>query len=301
MNMKYNLYDNEWLILGGTPKCGTTSLAEYLGYCDEICVSSPKEPFHFGSDFTKLSTYIGSEDISRFFSHMKNEKILCDASTGYIYSEQSLLDIKSKLQKVKLVFVFRNPFEVLPAWYDELIYSFNEDANSLSEAIELEKIRNNGSNIPPSNKAEIFLQYSKVIAYGTNLDFAFRTFGKDNIHVILFEDLISGRFIEPLSKFIGINLPNLPLPKSNERKRHRFKNLSNFIYNPPICASYVYGVRRYFAQNRNKNVEWIKSKLKAQNTDKSTFDITNESFLKHITAEIKIFEKLINEETGWCK
>ena len=38
----------------GAPKCGTTSLAEYLNSNPRVFVTNPKEPFYFCKDFNNI-------------------------------------------------------------------------------------------------------------------------------------------------------------------------------------------------------------------------------------------------------
>lgn len=62
----------------GAPKCGTTSLANWLDQHPQICMSRPKESKFFTSDYVPWGYESGY--IREYFRHFENEKILVDAN-----------------------------------------------------------------------------------------------------------------------------------------------------------------------------------------------------------------------------
>jgi len=68
------------LFIVGSPKCGTTSLVNYLTSHNDIFFSIPKEPHFFGSDLKGLSNFISLKHYLLSFETKKNAKWFGDAS-----------------------------------------------------------------------------------------------------------------------------------------------------------------------------------------------------------------------------
>jgi hypothetical protein len=65
----------------GAAKCGTTSLHGYFGQHPEICVSEPKEPLYFESEYERGVSYY----FNRYFGHWSGEPIVGDARHRNLY------------------------------------------------------------------------------------------------------------------------------------------------------------------------------------------------------------------------
>ena len=72
--------DPSFLIIGA-PKCGTTSLWLYLHEHPDVCMSQPKEPFYFDSEYYQGWDYY----LETYFSHWDNERAVGDASTHNLH------------------------------------------------------------------------------------------------------------------------------------------------------------------------------------------------------------------------
>lgn len=106
------------LVIAGAPKCGTTSLFDWLVDHPQVCGSSVKEPFYLMDDEHPLRQLhrnyhdYGLAGYEELFSNCKkHHKIVAEATTHYIY-QQTAMDVLSALPtKPKLVFVLRKPSE----------------------------------------------------------------------------------------------------------------------------------------------------------------------------------------------
>jgi len=293
--------------LAGFPKCGTTSLEKSLSNTGLFNTTNPKETFHFGGDFSGISSHIGSESKEEYLSHYYEDplittKINLDATTGVIYSSSALEHIRDAVKDPKFIVLVRNPYKYIEAWHNELIYSFNEDELDIHRAINLTQQRRVGRNIPHTCKSKIFLDYYKVTSIGSSIREVERMFGKSNLLILKTDELGCEDIIsEKVGGFLDLKV-RLTIPRLNERKKHRFNSVSRLIYNPPIFSKNVYALRKFFVKNRFPLVEKIKRKLIVSNNDKlemrwcelSEYD----SFLKK---EIELFEEVINERVMWGK
>lgn len=118
-----NVENNNYLIIGGAPKAGTTSLFKYLSEHPDTCASSVKETrFFLDSDYpipssTRFNGCNLSEYEKFFFADKDNEKKLrVEATPDYMYTEAALR-IADVLPSAKIVFILRDPVEKIVSWY----------------------------------------------------------------------------------------------------------------------------------------------------------------------------------------
>lgn len=99
------------VIIPGGQKCGSSSLAYYLNKHPDCCLSSPKEPSFFSrqENLSDLSAY------KKFFSKHFEEKIVFEASTGYLYEPYAARRIRDHLlpaiENLKIIIILRCPIE----------------------------------------------------------------------------------------------------------------------------------------------------------------------------------------------
>jgi hypothetical protein len=175
------------LFIVGAPKCGTTSLCNYLGQHPSVYISYPKEPFYFGKDFTKPKMPIA--DYLRMFEPGTGKKYLGEGSTWYLSSTTAAQEIKAFNPDAKIIAMIRNPVEVLSSLLEQRLYDRTEDTNTLAEAFALEPIRERGEQLPDSHwklpKEKYY--YSKVPLFAEQIQRFHNAFGKENVMIIRFD------------------------------------------------------------------------------------------------------------------
>lgn len=229
------------LFIVGEPKCGTTSLHYYLKQHPDIFMSPLKEPNFFCKDLhkecieywgrKKLKYYfrINEEDeYLKLFKNAKNEKILGEASVYYLVSQVSAKKIYHFNKKAKIIASFREPVSQQNSLYFQNLVSAVEDAKSFEEAINLEPKRRKGERLPKGVYYPSQLYYSEYIKYAEHLKRFLNYFPKENIKVIIFDDLkkdTEGVYKEILS-FLGVDDTfKCDFTIKNERKAPRFSKL----------------------------------------------------------------------------
>ncbi|BCO09748.1 hypothetical protein GF1_21240 [Desulfolithobacter dissulfuricans] len=111
-----------YLIIGGAPKAGTSSIYKYLADHPQICPSSLKETRFFLDQediLPSVERFDGNnlERYGEFFTQCKEDKrIRMEATPDYLYSQQAL-NIFKLLPLSKLIFIVRDPIERLISWY----------------------------------------------------------------------------------------------------------------------------------------------------------------------------------------
>jgi hypothetical protein len=106
------------LVIGGAPKCGTTSVFDWLVAHPEVCGSKSKEPFFLMDEEHPLRRkYLnihdhGLEAYARAFPKCtERQKIVVDGSSLYIY-QKTAIDVLAKLPtRPRVLFLVRKPSE----------------------------------------------------------------------------------------------------------------------------------------------------------------------------------------------
>ena len=83
------------LIIGGAPKCGTSSLYFWLSAHPEVYGSPKKETFFFADKVNRFnkSANVHEHDMNRYLDFFKdgvNAKVRFEATAHYLYEEEAL-------------------------------------------------------------------------------------------------------------------------------------------------------------------------------------------------------------------
>ena len=169
----------------GAPKAGTTSLYYYLNEHPEIVMSSQKETDFFSDEsLQKQGLYYGKNRISSMehyhalFENYEN-KVVGEASVSYLFYEDVPNKIKAYNASAKIIIMLRNPADRAFSHYlmDYRLGLINQSF----ESVIAEKNR--------SRKQELFYQqFVRLGLYYEQLKRDFETFGKENVHIIFYDD-----------------------------------------------------------------------------------------------------------------
>lgn len=114
---------HHYLIIGGAPKAGTTSIYKWLAEHPNVCASSLKETrFFLDTDYPLPSArrFNGANliDYENMFKHCEEDKNLLrvEATPDYLYSKTALR-VAELLPNAKIVFILRDPVERMVSWY----------------------------------------------------------------------------------------------------------------------------------------------------------------------------------------
>jgi len=179
--------------LVGAPRCGTTALSVYLTRNPQVCFARPKEPHYFA----KTSHIPGADELKRdyldrYFGHCAAEhRVLGEGSVSYLYAPGVIERILHFNPKAKFIVQLRNPLKMLPSYHLRMRFLLQEDEADFGTAWELEAMRKRGKNIPKHCLEPRLLYYSEVAKYGALLEQLFKLAGREQTHVIVFDDFVS--------------------------------------------------------------------------------------------------------------
>src|SRR5436190_17620105 len=104
---------SKYLIIGGSTKCGTTSVFKYFEYHPEVCPASMKETRYFWTNAYPLPHRLHKNQeafrFSNFFDNCNHPGIRVEATPDYLYSTDAAKKIRGELPEVKMVFILRDP------------------------------------------------------------------------------------------------------------------------------------------------------------------------------------------------
>lgn len=173
--------NDQYLLIIGAMKAGTTTLFHYLSQHEKICSAEIKEPEYFSSFRKQKNLEIARyEDLWKFDPHRHD--FAMEASTGY--SKPSDLTVPRRIYehglRPKFLYILRDPFERIES-------HFNFESRSRRRQVRGNSILKEGI-IQTSN-------YAKVI------DCYVSTFGQNSLYLIDFDDL-SKKPLETVNKIL---------------------------------------------------------------------------------------------------
>lgn len=225
----------------GAPKCGTTSLYEYLKTHPHICFSKSKEPNHFSHEFEGYRTTFSTEEYHRKEFHQCENfsGIIGESSVWYLYSNVAVREIHRYNPDARLIILLRNPVDMLHSLHSQMLFNQDEDIGDFEEAWLRQGSRATGDNIPAACRVAEFLQYRKIGTYGDQLERVFRYFPHEQVKVVLFDDLKEdpARIYFETLEFLGLEPDNrTDFRVENRNKSIMFEPAARLLQKPPAAA-----------------------------------------------------------------
>lgn len=226
--------------IAGNSKSGTTALHAFLQQHPEICMSVPKEPNFFATDFCHdvdagAFTRKSAAQYHSFYHDPTESKVWGEASACYLYSKAAAEEIYAYNPDAKIVAMLREPVSFLHSYHMQQLKNVPADGETVKDfrkALALEERRRQGDALPEACLVPELLYYSERVKYAEHLERFFRLFPASQIKVIVYEDFKAdnaGVYREVLD-FLGVDASFEPqLGKHNKGKKLRSKALQEFM------------------------------------------------------------------------
>lgn len=252
------------LFLVGAPKCGTTSLYEYLRKHPQIFFPASsgaywnvKEPAFFCTDLDLpadnsvkdeqmyLAPYAGSEGY----------RWRGDASAYYLYSQIAPARIREYSPDARILIVLRPPLDQMRSQYKDLLRWGREDIGDFHAAVSASSERLAGKRIPPRRGVRAWLDYRGIAHFAPQVERYLDTFGSERVKVLLLEDLIArpAETYRGILAFLDVDTRFVPeFRVHNEAPSHGvLERLATAVYRQPMVRQaastlFPYTVRRRF-------------------------------------------------------
>jgi len=222
----------------GAPKAGTTAMYEYLRGHPDLFLPERKELRFFGADLEiRDRTPLTRDQYLDYFADAPAGSVIGTAYVWYLYSRSAASEIASFSPGARIIAMLRNPVTMLPALHAEHLTNGNEDIRDFTAALDAEPDRRAGRRIPAHAHLPQGLWYTDVPRYTEQLERYFAAFGRDRVHVIVFDDFVADTpavYRETLH-FLGVDDGYQPpaFTAVNTNRRIRSERWRHFLARPP--------------------------------------------------------------------
>lgn len=218
------------LFILGAPKCGTTSIAAWLGSHKDICMAAVKEPNFFNCDLNIKKTISEAEYINLFFTRKcASARWFAEASTTYLHSTVAVPKIEEKYPHARYLVLLRNPSELAVSWHKQLFFVDIENIDSFDTAWHAAHERRQGNMIPKRCPEPKLLDYMWIGRLGEHLERLFAIVPKERVLILLLDDIQKSPRKAYLKVLAFLDLPDdgkIHFPILNEAKSPRFPFVS---------------------------------------------------------------------------
>ena len=285
--------------LVGASKSGTSSLSNILASHPDVCMCQIKEPNYFSDD---LPQDVFSE------SHAKNLdeyhglwgdchddcSVFCEASVGYFYSRMAAENIKRYNPNAKILVMLRHPVGRLVSAHSFRLNSGNEDVELPVEAYKLDSLRMRGKFLPKG--CSNFRPYREMMDYATQIERFLNCFPRNQIHIVLMEDLIEKRdeTVKKMWGFLGIRDVEIEvLPHENRSVSAR----SRFVLSLMSPNSFL--VRRFYVPLRKfRMIKWLGQTIRRMNLKEARNALLEEEEVRFLENDFREMVDRTEKLTG---
>ncbi len=309
---QFNRFPDFFIV--GAPRCGTTALGRYLARNPQIGFSRPKES-HYFSRIHGLPTEaeLQHDYLERYFAHCtERHRVMGEGSVSYLHLPEALQAILHFNPQARFIAMVRNPLTMLPSYHQRMLFLLQEDEQDFATAWKLEPLRARKESLPQRCLDYRLLLYSEVAKLGYQVQRLFEIAGRDQAHVIVFDDLIA----EPLPvyqkvvQFLGVDYDG---QATFERKlgsqMYRYGWLQKLLFAPVVRGGKIVDTLQRSSRKYNEDGSKRKSLVKRitglNRTIKSpdplseqTLDVLREA----LRDDVALLSRVLNRDLGyWLK
>jgi hypothetical protein len=231
----------------GAFKSGTTAMYEYLRRHPQLFMPEVKEPMYFGSDLTPRYRRMTEDEYLALFGPAADSQRAGEASPWYLYSHTAPREILHFSPSAQAIVLLRNPVDVMYAQHSQLVFNRREDIVDFAAALAAEGDRQRGERIPPDALRPEALLYRQSVRFADQLRQWFDAFGRERMHVIVFDDLAADprAVYRSTLEFLGVDATfDVDLSVYNPNRRARSGVLQRLIFAPPRPLRALFGKLR---------------------------------------------------------
>ncbi len=228
----------------GAPKCGTTSLSEYLRLNPDVFFCKPKEPHYFATDFPHHRYVSNLEDYCSLFSTAaSHQTAIGEGSALYLRSNVAVPNILRQIPTARFIVMFRNPVDLAQSMFRQAVFDGWENVSEFEDAWEMQDSRRSGINLPKKCLDHRLLLYREIASIGSQSERLLMHVHRDQVLPIFFEDFVYDTKLvyAEVCRFLGIseNIDNINFTPHNKSKRHRIPWLGTVTKKPPHWISWL--------------------------------------------------------------
>ncbi|MDP3859385.1 MAG: sulfotransferase [Stagnimonas sp.] len=304
-------WQQEFLIIAGVPKAGTTSLFDYLASHPQICPCRSKEPgFFLPADapfFSKVRAARGDSFQSyQALFDAPGERVCMDGSVVYLHSPGSAEGIHTALPRARICVVLREPIARLKSFYQ--MGRFKRDfppEMSLADFVD-EQLRMAAD--PQASERPWGLVHS---TYSACLAHYFNVFGRDRVHLVWFDELRENpeQVLRALCGFCGIDdgffkdfKPYVLNESRDLRSAGLIRGYDGLLRLARAMASRLPVGREGLRRAYRRLNPWVKRTVLTRPAEHATLDAGRVAALQnYFAADTAELERLLGRRPPWAK
>jgi hypothetical protein len=195
----------QYLIIGGSTKCATTSVFNYFQFHPDVCPCVMKESRYFlESGYVMNARERDHSSVPSFgalFKGCSDGQVRLEATPDYLYSASAMERIKSELEHIKVVFILRDPVDRLISWHRFALLNGMVDREiSFDRFVEMQ-VTEPDAGTPQHLRALVQGRYSGFIENYIS------RFGRSSVLICYYEDLKTDprKFCSEISVFADVD------------------------------------------------------------------------------------------------
>jgi hypothetical protein len=196
----------------GAPRCATTTMYTYLKQHPDIYLSLLKEPIYFGSDLTRQPLAVTDEaSYLGLFAGAGDARVIGEGSVFYLMSSRAAEELKQFSPSARILIMLRNPVDMMHSLHALYRRTGNDDLDDFDATLAAEADRAQGRRLPARCYFPEGLQYTRLARYAEPVARFLRVFGRDRVHVVVFDDLVRDPAGEYRRLLAFLGLPDHPV------------------------------------------------------------------------------------------
>lgn len=255
----------------GAPKCGTTSMYNYLMQHPAIFFPKIKEPNYFSCEFSRLRR-VETEDayLEMYKSVGTTHKVIGDASVNYFFSRSAVTRILEFNPEARFLIMLRNPVDMAHSLHSQLYFTGDENIKDFYKAWRMQSARKVGRYIPLTCREPAYLQYLDICMLGRQVMRFLEIVPQDHMIFVLQDDLSADTeaTVKEVFEFLELRaLKNIDYHVANRNKTPRSQSISvlynarlpkiitkNFCILKELIGQKNFPLRKTLSQWNRKNV-----------------------------------------------
>jgi hypothetical protein len=228
------------IFLVGAPKCGTTALYTYLRAHPDVFMSPLKEPQFFAEDLLGNQRNVRNWESYLALFDAAGRRRAGEASTCYLGSASAAAKIKDFSPAAQILIMLRNPLEVMQAEHATRILGGTETVVDLASALAADE--QDGPGAVALRHRPRGMRYREIVRFAPQVAKYFGTFGRENVHVIIYDDFSSdtAKAYREMLSFLGLQTGFEPrFRRVNSHRRIRSMTVHRLLLAPPAGVRVV--------------------------------------------------------------
>lgn len=283
----------------GAPKCGTTSMTNWLAEHPSVymCPRKPTDFFILDMDIRKIRSLREYEGL---FEGASDEHVAVgEASTRCLYSRFAVTCIEQYVSEPRYIVMIRNPIQMAPSFHQHAVYTGSERYTDFEEAWHMQDERAKGKTARAEHIDPHTLLYGPICRVGEQLERLYQQVPDERVLIVLLDDIRWNTRREYLRVLAFLGVPDdrrVSFPVHNPAKQWK-STLARDMAEAIVRAMKALGARRLASKLEvmNRRVNLVEQKLSIDSSMRS-------ELVKYFADDISTLEQILDRDlSDWIR